>query len=181
MTNQAIMDIPVDKWAADDCVLALWTPPTMVDACVDIGRAWGFTWCTKAPWLKQWASGRPKRGAGTWFMQTHEDFTLWTRGVPGVRKYGDVGVLALLLGEDRTLFAVPPKRHKAAKPYSVYDYLYRFPGPRLELFATEEREGWTSWGYDLGQRLNEHGVEPGTEPLDPQMPLFKGVTDDGNK
>ena len=173
METKDIMEIPVHKWAAENGVLALWSPPPMIDVAIDIGRAWGARYGTAAPWMKQWPSGKPRRGGGTWFMQTWEVLLMFQFGTPGVRAHVDPGVLALMLGEPKGLFAVPPKRHHSGKPYDVHRYLEAFPGPRLELFATEEREGWTCWGYDTGWRLNEHGVEPGTDPIEPQMPLFE--------
>ncbi len=175
MTVDDICKIPVADWAADPCVLALWTTPPMVDVGIDVLRAWGFQYVTSIPWLKQWPNGKPRRGAGTWFMQMWEQVLFGEIGSPGVIKHGDRGVLGLLLEEPKGLFAVPPKRHHSAKPYDLHDYLAAFPGPRLEIFATEEREGWTTWGYDTGFRLSQKGVERGDGPVEPQgMLSFEG-------
>jgi N6-adenosine-specific RNA methylase IME4 len=121
--------------------------------------------------------GNIRRGAGTWFMQTWEQVLWGEIGAPGIRKHGDRGVLALLLGHSRGLFAVPPKRHHSAKPYDVHSFLEAFPGPHLELFATEERPGWTTWGYDTGFRLTSEGVERGDGPEEPGLPLIDVMRD----
>lgn len=216
MTIDDICAIPVGDWAADDCVLCIWTPPTFIGQACRIMNSWGWgDPITSVPWTKtypvKWPDrrteqravdlvvscthvedaacctcirkaidgwpyevGKVKRGAGTWFMQTWEQALIGVRGVPGVRKHNTGGVLAYMIGEPKGIFAEPPKRHKAAKPYDLHTHLERFPGPRLEIFATETRPGWTSWGYDTGFRLSAKGVEEGTEPLpDPQGSLLR--------
>lgn len=159
MSAEDIGAIPVSSWAADPAVLVLWASPPMVDVAVDLGRAWGFSFVTAIPWMKTFPNGAPRRGAGTWFMQCWEMVLVFKRSSPGVLRDGALGLLGLLLGEPKGLFAVPPKRHHSAKPYDVHAYLETFPGPYLELFATEDHPGWICWGLDTGFRLSERGVE----------------------
>jgi N6-adenosine-specific RNA methylase IME4 len=48
-----------------------------------------------------------------------------------------------------TIFA--PRRKHSRKPDRQYELIETLvPGPYLELFATQRREGWTSWGIGLG-------------------------------
>jgi N6-adenosine-specific RNA methylase IME4 len=52
------------------------------------------------------------------------------------------------------LFA--PRREHSRKPDEQYTLIERVvPGPYLELFATQRRDGWTSWGRALEESIPE--------------------------
>lgn len=121
--------------AADDCVLFLWaTSPKLAEA-IGVIAGWGFTYRTCAVWDKEVI------GMGYYFRQQHELLLVATRGEPGPPQ------------EDSRLSSVIRSRRgkHSAKPEIVYEILERmYPhAARLELFARNQREGWTSWGNQL--------------------------------
>lgn len=174
MSADEIGRIPVARWAADDCVLALWCTNPKLPEGVNVMRAWGFDYVTAIPWVKtvlkttkvtcpkcqaylasqQWDEIR--RGVGFWTMSASEILLIGRRGEPKQER-SDTQI-GLLHGDERVFYA-PIGRH-SAKPEGIQDYLERrFAGPYLELFARRLRPNWTCWGLDLGQRLGEQGVE----------------------
>ena len=46
MSLADIKALPVAEWAADDCVLLLWTTDPLLEKAFEIIRAWGFTYKT---------------------------------------------------------------------------------------------------------------------------------------
>ncbi len=190
METRQIAAVPVDRWAANPCVLAMWTTAPHLEEALHVLRSWGFAYVTAIPYVKETKEGKPKRIFGTWFMQSWEILLIGQRGTPGVlKRLTGKGVLGFVVDcfvnvvrcvtcgrlptPGRVFWARPPKLH-SRKPYGVHEWLESFKGPRLELFATEQREGWTTWGFDLGFRLTENGVEVGNAPPpDPQGDMFK--------
>ncbi len=150
MATADICKIPVQQWAAKDCVLLLWTTFPKLKDGLQVVEAWGFTYKTVAfSWAKLNPSGNGYHfGLGYWTHGNVEVCLLATRGKPKrVRK--DVGQLI-----------VAPRGEHSAKPHETYDRIERLlEGPYLELFARPPvRPGWTQWGLELGQRLGPDGV-----------------------
>lgn len=184
METADIAAIPVaEKFAAKDCVLALWgTWPKVADA-IQVMRAWGFEQVTGLPWVKivpdkgrlamlkkaqKAAKGnvpdgamivpiKPKTGTGFWFQGASEYLLIGVRGNPARNK---LPILALLTGDPATFFA--PIRGHSKKPPEIHEWVeQKMPdGPYLELFATEQREGWITLGKSLGHELGPWGVRP---------------------
>jgi len=46
MSVADVKAVPVADWAADDCVLLLWTTDPLLPTAFDVIRAWGFTYKT---------------------------------------------------------------------------------------------------------------------------------------
>lgn len=135
MELDAIRSLPVADVAADDCVLFLWaTSPKLAEAMTVI-EAWGFTYRTCAVWDKQVI------GMGYYFRQQHELLLVATRGEPAApdESVRESSVIHARRGEH------------SAKPIEVYELIERmYPTvPRVELFARETREGWSSWGNQI--------------------------------
>ena len=56
----------------------------------------------------------------------------------------------LRLAADVHSVVIAPVGEHSAKPDEVYRCIERlYPGPRLELFARRQREGWTTWGDEI--------------------------------
>jgi N6-adenosine-specific RNA methylase IME4 len=52
-----------------------------------------------------------------------------------------------------------PRGHHSRKPLSIVEWIEtRMPGPRLELYATSERPGWTCIGHNTGWHISRDGV-----------------------
>jgi N6-adenosine-specific RNA methylase IME4 len=155
MDTRSIAEIPAAMWAEDDAVLALWgTWPLLPDALA-VMAAWGFAFVTGCPWVKTSpSSGEIRTGIGFWWQSASELLLIGRRGRPTISRFP---ILAYLEGEPRAFYA-PRGREHSRKPPGVHEWLERkAPGPRLELFATQAREGWTCWGDSLGQTLSPHG------------------------
>jgi N6-adenosine-specific RNA methylase IME4 len=89
----------------------------------------------------------PRTGLGHYTRGVTEHMILATRGRPKIF-IKDQGVSNLLLEEDTVLLASPTGHSR--KPEASYQLIERVcPGPYLELFARQKREGWTSWGNEL--------------------------------
>ena len=156
MDSESIREIPVKKWAAEDCVLALWGTWPKLDECFGVVRSWGFEYVTGFPWVKTNPnSGEIRRGIGFWTQSASECVLIGRRGDPG--RKGHAPLIGLLIGEDRQFYA--PRTQHSRKPETLQDWLEgEFPGPYLEMFATRLRPGWATWGRTLGYELDAAGV-----------------------
>ena len=118
----------------------------MLVAALDVLTAWGFQYKTCAfAWMKA-HTGQIEMfrddvdalmGMGYWTRANSEPCLLATRGKPK-RLNADVrqGIIA-------------PRREHSRKPDEVHGRIERLvAGPYLELFARQERPGWTCWGNE---------------------------------
>jgi len=165
---------------ADIALLGLWiTAPFLIEgihmrAC----NAWGFTPRQIIPWFK----GRLvadkvldsdgdlvararlviQPGMGHLTRGCVEYLILATRG-----KYTQLvksrSINGLLIAEEAA-FIVAPKSKHSRKPDATYALLENlFPGPYLELFARERREGWEAWGNELPKGPDFPAYEPSSD------------------
>jgi N6-adenosine-specific RNA methylase IME4 len=159
---------------ADTALLGLWiTAPFLLDGIQNrVCACWGFTPRQIVPWIKGRLAAVPavpgvvgdhvsspplgpyaaklviQPGMGHLTRGCVEYLVLATRG-----KYTALvksrSINGLLLAEEEA-FIVEPKSKHSRKPNAAYSMLENlFPGPRLELFAREYREGWDAWGKEL--------------------------------
>ena len=128
--------LPVSELAAADAVLFLWAVDCMLPEALTIGAGWGFKFKTVAfTWTKTKRDGGHHIGLGYWTRGNPEQCLLFTRGAPK-RKSASV----------RQLIAAPRREH-SRKPDETYERIESLvAGPYLELFARQERPGWTAWG-----------------------------------
>lgn len=175
MSTEAIAAIPVADWMQPRSFLVMWTTWPHLSAAIEIVLpAWGFRYRTGFPWVKRFPSGGPRRGGGTWIMQCSEPVLIGVRGDFPVKDRIDElkrGALGLAVGPDAYLATERPAKH-SRKPYEVHDWMEMWRGPHLELFATEARPGWTTWGIETGFRLGPDSVFPFTPEPEPQGDLF---------
>lgn len=145
--TQSVSDLcalQVASLAADDCALFMWVCwPTILDA-FQLIDAWGFVYKTCAfDWMKAdntqphfFQEEIPAQvGMGYWTRANTEPCLLATRGKPK-RLNADVrqGIIA-------------PRREHSRKPDGIHERIERLvAGPYLELFARQQRPGWTVWG-----------------------------------
>jgi N6-adenosine-specific RNA methylase IME4 len=144
MSMESIAALPVESVAAADCALFLWVCwPTLPEA-IDIMRGWGFQYKTCGfCWVKGNSlplfpdDFKDKMGLGYWTRANSEVCLLGTRGKPK-RLNADV----------RQVIQFPLREH-SRKPDGVHERIERLvAGPYLELFARQERPGWTVWGNE---------------------------------
>jgi N6-adenosine-specific RNA methylase IME4 len=139
MTLAEIMALPVAQLAAPTAHLYLWCPNALLPDGLAVMKAWGFSYKTNLIWFKVRADGGPDgRGVGFYF-----------RNVTELALFGVRGKNARTLAPARrqvNLLATRKREH-SRKPDEIYSVVEACsPGPFLELFARNKREGWTSWG-----------------------------------
>lgn len=146
MTDADIINLPVADFAAEDCVLLLWsTWPKLAEACIPVISAWGFEYITGFPWVKVtevstnlWGKIEVKTpyGVGYWARGTSEPLLIARKGSPQPPPNGFIGLLS-------------PNLYHSRKPNSVHEYAMSLPGPYLELFARRPYPGWDVWGNEV--------------------------------
>ena len=155
MSLDDIKALPVEFCADDDCILLIWVTFPFLEKAFEVIREWGFTYKTVAfNWMKlnSRASGVSEdsyddipedlakdlfMGGGYWTRSNGEICLLATRGKPK-RKAKDVRQAVLT-----------PRREHSRKPDEIYERIERLvDGPYLELFARQQRPGWSCWGNE---------------------------------
>lgn len=138
MSFEEIIDLPVFDLAAEDAHIYLWITNRSLPKGFELLRAWDFRYVTTLTWCK------PSIGMGNYFRGSTEQVLFGVRGsLPLLRR--DVG----------TWFEAPrPGRH-SAKPETFYQLVESCsPGPWLEMFARQPRNGWVLWGAEACMTSN---------------------------
>lgn len=146
MSLKEIKALPIDDWAAKDCVLYLWATPPLIPEALEVMRAWGFEYKTCAVWDKEWIA------MGFWFRAQHELLLVGTRG--------DAHPPEQTLRKS-SVFREKRREH-SRKPDCVRKYIEEcFPDARkLELFAREKVEGWSGIGIEVdGTRFGKKKIK----------------------
>lgn len=142
MSTYEISRLPVERIAAPDCALILWTTFPRLQDGLDVMRAWGFSYKTVAfNWFKTYPNGAPFFGVGYYSKSNTEIALLGVRGrMPPASNYVSQVV-------------VSPKEEHSRKPALVREKIVELFGdlPRMELFAREKAEGWDAWGNEVMQ------------------------------
>ena len=140
MSVNQIRDLPV-RWVADDSGshLYLWTTNNFLLAALEVMSAWGFRYVTNIAWGKV-RNDKIQMGLGQYFRGSHELCLFGVRGKqPAIKP-----ALSLMLA---------PRTKHSRKPAEIFSVAEQVsPGPRLELFSREPREGWDSLGNEVDGR-----------------------------
>lgn len=148
MTADELTALPVSEVAAKDAALLMWVVDSHFEEALTLGRAWGFVpksiafvWVKRDPLdPRQEAFLQPipmpaKIGMGYSTRKQAELCLLFTRGKPRRLSKGVRQVIEA------------PRREHSRKPDETFARVEAlYPGPYLELFAREQRPGWTAWG-----------------------------------
>lgn len=112
--------------------LYLCTTNAFLEHAFSVMRAWGFSYVTTITWCK------PGLGMGHHYRNTSEHVLFGVRGkLPVLRK------------NQPTHFIAKKSKH-SKKPEELFSIIESMsPGPYLEMFSREEREGWTVWGNEV--------------------------------
>ncbi len=129
-----IAALPIERLAAEDCLLWLWTTNAFLPQALPLLAGWGFTYETMLTW------GKDRIGTGALLRGQTEHCLLATRGKPLVT-----------LTSESTLLHGPVREHsrKPAEFYALVEALC--PGSKLDLFAREQRPGWSCWGAETSK------------------------------
>lgn len=132
MTLDEICALPIGGLAAKDAHLYVWAVLPMMERAFAVCRAWGFEPSTMLTWCK------PGAGMGRGWRGNTEHLVVARRGR-----------LPFLNSAKGTWYEAPRGRH-SAKPDLFLDLIETMsPGPRLELFARNQRAGWDVWGNEV--------------------------------
>lgn len=139
MTLEDIKSLPVSDVADEKCHLYLWVPNALLPEGLDVLRAWGFTYKTNLIWEKVRKDGQPDgRGVGFYFRNVTEILLF---GIKGDNNR------TLDAGRSQVNLLRTMKREHSRKPDEFVSLIESCSsGPRLELFARGDREGWDMWG-----------------------------------
>jgi len=123
----------------DNSRLLLWRVAAMQQEALDVARAWGFNQKSEMVWVKMAGNGRLYTGMGHQVRNAHEVCLICTRGSP---TRNDM--------KQRSVFFAPKPKQHSAKPDRFYRIVQRlYPGPYVELFARQQRPGWTCFGDEI--------------------------------
>jgi N6-adenosine-specific RNA methylase IME4 len=157
-----IAALPVETFALPSSHLYLWCPNALLLEALTIMKEWGFTYKTNIVWYKVRKDGGPDgRGVGFYF-----------RNVTELLLFGVKGHLRTLQpGRTQVNVLVSRKGEHSRKPVAVYDLIARCsPGPYLELFARDRRDGWAQWGDELDTYHRHRPPDPPDEEAWPLPP-----------
>lgn len=141
MTLDEIKSLPVAAIADKDCSLFFWATMPKLKEAMEVIEAWGFTYTTCAfTWVKTNSkSGGIYSGLGHWTNGNAELCLFAKRGRP---KRAARNVKQIVIA---------PRGRHSAKPSEVRERIVRLMGdlPRIELFARQMAQGFTSIGNDI--------------------------------
>ena len=131
-----LVALPVERLAADNAHLHLWTTNAFLFDCQRIMEAWGFTYKSVYIWVK------PQMGMGNYWRVSHEFMLFGIRGKCPFNSRSEMS-----WGEfERTIHSAKPEqiRHKIERVSN---------GPFLEMFGRRQVAGWTVWGNQISRDL----------------------------
>lgn len=154
MNFQDIVDLQPRQYANEDCVLLMWATDPLLHKAIELIELWGFTYKTVgfywAKLNKNCSSTELTKddfftGMGYWTRSNCEQCLLATLGSPS------------RLAMDVRKLVISPRREHSRKPDEVYERIEKLlPGPYLEMFARQAREGWDAWGNQKDLFNNGH-------------------------
>jgi N6-adenosine-specific RNA methylase IME4 len=144
LQHDAGSEVPVRHVVAEDALLFLWVINPMLQAGLDVMKAWGFEFSTVAfTWAKTTRSSDP-----AWNPKWHFGMGYWTRSNAEICLLGVRGTPKRINADVRQLVVAPVREH-SRKPDEVYTSIERLcGGPRLELFGRQSRPGWDVRGLE---------------------------------
>jgi len=152
-----IKGFPIHDILADNAILFLWVTTPNKILIADVVNHWGLDYKTTVYWKK--LTG----GMGHWARGVVEELWLLTRGKVKELKYQGKNILEET-EDDELRFPVgwittKLGRH-SRKPEKAHEMIEQMTAPfplqrRVELFATQEREGWETVGHELGSDVFE--------------------------
>ena len=133
MSDNEIMDFPINSFAANNCDLFLWAITSKIPLCFKILENWKFRYVDFIAWDKE--IGTPVNG-----IYRKVEWVIYAyRGKMGINKRGKF--IPSLIREKRT--------YHSRKPNIFYEILRdNTHEPRIDIFAREKRDGFDGWGNE---------------------------------
>lgn len=138
LTLEDLCDLPIKEIAdKEGSVLFLWTTTPLKMEATEVLKAWGFEYKTTIYWRKIMSLGM-----GFWYRGQVEECWLAIRGkVKAFR----CQVPNFIQSKVRKHSKKPEELFQLIEPpIDKYDL-----NPKIELFATEKRDGWYAEGYEI--------------------------------
>jgi N6-adenosine-specific RNA methylase IME4 len=139
---EQLKELDVSSIASDDCLLFMWTTSPHLTQAIQLGETWGFQYRTVAfIWNKM------VHNPGQYTLSNCELVLVFKRGrIPTPRGARNI----------QQLFNIPRGKH-SEKPIEIADAIEKmFPDQKkMELFARRKKKGWTIWGLEALQSLEE--------------------------
>jgi N6-adenosine-specific RNA methylase IME4 len=155
-----IKALPVGQLASKDAHLFLWTTGPCLRQAFDVIEAWGFRYSAIAfTWVKLKRSYQAQqfRFLPSAESDLHVGLGLTTRKNTEFVLLGRRGNAHRNAKDVREVIMSPVREH-SRKPDAIYPRIERYcDGPRLELFARQERPGW---GDCFGDEVGKFGDAP---------------------
>lgn len=141
MTLDEIKTLPVAEIADKDCALFFWATMPKLKEAMEVIDAWGFTYTTCA---FTWVKLNPK-GKGIYSGLGH-----WTNGNAELCLFAKRGRPKRVARNVKQIVMAPRGRH-SVKPKEVRERIVELIGdvPRIELFARQKAQGYTSIGNEI--------------------------------
>ena len=141
MTLDDLKALPVQEIAGDKCHLYLWVPNALLPSGLAVMDAWGFEYKGNIVWEKIRKDGQPDgRGVGFYFRNVTELLLF------GIKKKSAPN-RTLDPARSQVNLIRSMKREHSRKPDEIVPIIERCSsGPRIELFARGDRDGWDMWG-----------------------------------
>jgi N6-adenosine-specific RNA methylase IME4 len=134
MTLDDIAKLPVGEKSDDNCHIYLWVTHKYLPAGLDLITEWGFSYQCVMTWWKHTGVS-----PYSWMYDT-EHVLFGHRGNLPLQK----------LGMRLYMDAPNIRGGHSTKPDVFYERVVAAsPGPRLEMFARRERDGFTAWGNEV--------------------------------
>ena len=149
MTTDDLKNLPVQDICDDASILFMWTTFPRIKDALEVIDAWGFKYRTVGfTWIKTLKSGRiddTGRGMGFFTKENAEICLLATRYVHKGRNQ-----VKRVKGNVSSIIIAPRGKH-SQKPDIVREKIVELLGdlPRIELFARDKKEGWSTWGNEI--------------------------------
>lgn len=144
MAVEQIAAMNVRDLAATDCHLYLWVTNQYLLKAEQVIKGWGFKYSTCLVWTKKPMGG----GLGGTFRITTEFLLFATRGKLKAKK----NVIGTWFEQKRPYVNGYPCHSK--KPEFFYELIESVsPGPYLELFARQQRDGWDVFGNEVDNSI----------------------------
>jgi N6-adenosine-specific RNA methylase IME4 len=134
MSMESLKALPVDKLAANQAHLHLWTTNSFMKEAHELMEAWGFDYKSMFTWVKF------QIGTGYYWRGATEHLLL---GVKGGQRFLHRGMRNWMLLD---------REHHSKKPEVVRRLIEQVsPGPYLELFGRRVTENWVVFGNQVQQ------------------------------
>lgn len=131
-----ICALPITDIVSDNAHLHLWTTNAFLFDAKRVMESWGFEYKSVFIWIK------PSMGIGNYWRVSHEFMLFGIRGSLPFQDHSEMSWLS----EKRSVHS--------KKPVSIIEKIEKVsPGPYLELFGRNTRQGWTVWGNEIKRDL----------------------------